>query len=227
MRTFDYVSGLPIIPKLKTKTVNSQRWYITPDGSEMPSITTVLGHYEKSGISKWRNKVGHSEANKISNRAATRGTKFHTLLEKYISNQPVKEILTEEVMPDMAKSFMDILPTVDRINNIHYSESTLYSEKLRVAGRTDVIGNFDDVLSVIDFKTAAKEKDEKYIQNYFEQATAYGEMYEERVGRPIGQIVVIIMVDHFELPQIFVRNKKDYIGSLKDKIEKFYKEHQI
>jgi genome maintenance exonuclease 1 len=87
-----------------------------------------------------------------------------------------------------------------------------------------VIADFDGVLSVIDFKTALREKNEKYIQDHFEQACAYGEMYEERLGRRLEQIVIIIMVDHLDLPQVFVRNKKDYLEALKKKIERFYKE---
>ena len=99
-------------------------------------------------------------------------TKIHNLLEKYLDNVPVKT-LTENLMPDIKQNFLDIRADVDRIDNIHYIEASLYSEKMLLAGRTDVIGEFDGTLSVIDFKTSRKEKKEEHIQDYFQQATAY------------------------------------------------------
>ena len=47
---------------------------------------------------------------------------------------------------------------LDRINNIYLQEAALYSDQLEVAGRVDCIAEFDEVLSIIDFKTAAEPK---------------------------------------------------------------------
>ena len=46
------------LPQLDTKTVDKKRYYITPEGKEYPSITTVLSPRNKAGIMKWRKKVG-------------------------------------------------------------------------------------------------------------------------------------------------------------------------
>jgi genome maintenance exonuclease 1 len=124
----------------------------------------------------------------------------------------------------MKQAFRDAEETLDKIDNIHYIEAQLWSEKLGTAGRTDVIGDYDGVLSVIDFKTSLREKKESYIQNYFEQGTAYAEMYEERVGKPIDQIVIIISVDGLDYPQVFIKNKKDHIENLMSKILAYKKE---
>ena len=43
-------------PVLKTKTVDKKRYYITPEGNEYPSITTVLSPRNKEGLMKWRKK---------------------------------------------------------------------------------------------------------------------------------------------------------------------------
>ena len=107
-------------------------------------------------------------------------------------------------MPDIKQNFLDIRADVDRIDNIHYIEASLYSEKMLLAGRTDVIGEFDGTLSVIDFKTSRKEKKEEHIQDYFQQATAYALMYEERTDIVIDQIVIIILSDDLVKPQIFI-----------------------
>lgn len=218
---FNYVDGLPKLKSLETKEENGRRFYLLPSGRYVPSVTTMLGYFKAQRIQEWRNRVGHAEADKIRNRASTRGTKFHNLLEKYLSNEPVN-IITESLMPDMKQAFNDIKSTIDRINNIHYLETPLYSEKMRLAGRTDVIGEFDGVLSVIDFKTSSKPKTESMIEDYFLQGTCYALMYEERIGTPIDQIVVIMSTDGMEKPQLFVKSKEEYEEKLCDKILKFY-----
>lgn len=219
---FNYVKGVPELAPLPTQEVNGARHYILPDGKSLPSVTTVLGHFKKKQIQEWRDRIGHEEANRISNRASTRGNKFHSMMERYLENKPIKEVLHEGVMPDMRQAFYDIQPTLNRIDNIHYIECPLYSTKMRLAGRTDVIGEFDGTLSVIDFKTSTRLKQENHIQNYFEQATAYGIMYEERVGNSIDQIVVIISVDNEPDPQVFVKRKEDYELSLFQKIYDYH-----
>jgi genome maintenance exonuclease 1 len=101
----------------------------------------------------------------------------------------------------------------------------LYSETLGLAGRTDVIAEYDGVASIIDFKTSLNMKKEAWIDNYFEQGTAYSLMYEELTGIKIEQIVIIISVDHEDKPQEFIKNRNDYVDSLKNKIEAYKKEH--
>jgi genome maintenance exonuclease 1 len=215
---------MPKLEPLPTEEVNGQRFYVTPTGKKLPSVTTVLGHSKKQLIFEWRNRVGNEEANKISTRASIRGTKFHNMLEKYLCNEDPKMIF-EDVMPDMKQAFNDARSTIDLIDNIHYIESPLYSELLGLAGRTDVIAEFDGVPSIIDFKTSTKEKREDWIQNYFEQGTAYSLMYEEMTGRTVEQIVIIISVDGLDKPQVFVKNRIDYVDSLIEKIENYKKEH--
>jgi genome maintenance exonuclease 1 len=129
-------------------------------------------------------------------------------------------------MPDMKQAFNDVKSTIDKIDDIHYIESPLYSERLGVAGRTDVIGHYSDTLSIIDFKTSTRLKKEEWIDNYFEQGTAYALMYEELIGTPIDQIVIIISVDGETEPQVFIKQKKNYVDSLMMKIETYKKEHE-
>lgn len=223
MKTFNYLSNMPEMKSLAVEEIGGKRYYISPNGIKLPSMTTVLGHFKKAQIIEWRNRVGAKEADAISNRAAVRGTKFHSLLESYLKNE---ENILEDVMPDMRMAFSDIRSTVDKIDNIHYIEAPLYSEVLGVAGRTDVIAEFDQVPSIIDFKTSRREKKEEWIENYFEQGTGYSLMYEELTGFRIDQVVIIIYVDGLEHPQVFVKNRIDYIDSLITKIEAYRKEHE-
>ena len=222
MKTFKYLTNMPKLEPLPVQEIDGKRFYVSPNGIKLPSVTTVLGHFKKAQIIEWRNRVGVKEANAISGRASVRGTKFHSLLERYLSNEMN---IFEGVMPDMKQAFNDIRSTIDNIDNIHYIESPLYSEILGLAGRTDVIAEFGGVPSIIDFKTSLKPKREEWIDNYFEQGTAYSLMYEEMTGIQIHQVVVIISVDNEDKPQVFVKNRIDYIDSLMAKIEAYKKEH--
>jgi genome maintenance exonuclease 1 len=219
MKTFTHINTQPLC-ELKREEVNGKRYYVSPSGRHLPSVTTFLSHFKGDSIAKWRAKVGEEEANKISARASRRGTKFHSLMESYISNE--KGFLAEpDVMPDMQHAFLNMKPTVNRIDNVHYLETMLYSETLGLAGQVDCIAEFDGVPSIIDFKTSLKPKKEDWILNYFEQCTCYSLMYEEMTGIQCKQIVVLISVDHEPQPQIFVRDRKDYMPELANKIKQF------
>jgi len=215
MKKFNFVDNMPELKQLEVDESTGERFYISPNGVKLPSVTTVLSAFKKKSLIEWRNRVGNEEADRIMNRAATRGTKFHNMMESYLRNE---EGFLFGVMPDMRQAFNDMQETLDLIDNIRYIESPLYSEKLGVAGRTDCIAEFAGVPSIIDFKTSTKEKKAEWIENYFEQGTAYSLMYEELVGEPIDQIVILISVDYMEHPQVFIRDKNQYVESLLEKI---------
>ncbi|NBX87552.1 MAG: hypothetical protein EBQ97_03415, partial [Bacteroidetes bacterium] len=90
-----------------------------------------------------------------------------------------------------------------------------------LAGRVDLIAEWDGVLSVIDFKTSKKIKKTEDIQEHFAQCTAYAGMYEEHVSVPIDQIVIIMGVEN-EKPLIFIEKTEDHINNLVEHIN-FYK----
>ncbi len=206
---------------LKREEYNGKRYYVSPNGVKLPSVTTFLSHFKGDSIQKWRKKVGEEEANKISGRASRRGTKFHSLMESYINNE--EGFLTKDVMPDMRHAFNQFVPILDRLENVHYLETMLYSETLGLAGQVDCIAEFDSVPSIVDFKTSLRPKREDWILSYFEQCTCYSLMYEEMTGIKCKQIVVLISIDHEE-PQVFVKDRKDYMPELARKIKQFREE---
>lgn len=208
MKTFTH---LPIeIEEIKSTTGTGGRVYETPDGKLYPSVTTVLAQHSKQGIMEWRNRVGEEEANKISRQSATRGTKFHTITEKYLQNDPITHLFKtplDNVLFDCAK------PVLDRIDNIRAQEVGLWSHHLRLAGRVDCIAEFDGKLSIIDFKTARREKDEDHIQHYYMQAAAYAVMFEERTGIPVNRLVIAIAVEDGFM-QVFESKRNKHIEGL-------------
>ncbi len=116
MKTFKYLTNMPKLEPLPVQEIDGKRFYVSPNGIKLPSVTTVLGHFKKAQIIEWRNRVGTKEANAISGRASVRGTKFHSLLERYLSNEMN---IFEGVMPDMKQAFNDIRSTIDNIDNRH------------------------------------------------------------------------------------------------------------
>jgi hypothetical protein len=196
--------------ELESTTTEKGRVYRVPGGELYPSITTVLSAYNKKAIMEWRQRVGEEKANEISRKASGRGTKLHNTVEKYLLNE-MTDMKLKTMMPDIKEMFFDMRKIIDEnIGDIYGIEQPLYSHKLKLAGRCDCIAEWNNELAIVDWKTASRTKDKDHIQNYFMQATAYAEMFEERTGRSIDTIVVVIAVQS-ESPQLFVENKTKYL----------------
>jgi genome maintenance exonuclease 1 len=207
--------GCDIDYDLETETINGKRFYKTPEGLLYPSVTTITSQHGKDKILEWRKRVGEEEANRISTKASNRGTKVHKICENYLNNEEdyarTNPAHIHKTMPDTIAMFKSLQPLLDEhVNNIHALEIPLYSHHLKVAGRVDCIAEYDGKLSIIDFKTSSKLKDESWIKGYFMQCSAYAVMYEERTGIPVSQIVIMIAVDS-EHPQVFIKKRNDYI----------------
>ena len=207
------------IEDLKKEEGPLGRFYITPKGLKYPSITTVLSAtQDKEYLIKWENAVGKVEADKVRNTAARRGTRIHQYLEDYLNNKEVKGLsFVDKPQFDALKPILD-----QYVDNIRCQEAHLYSDHLHIAGQVDCIGDFDNRLSVIDFKTSKERKHESDILSYFLQATFYALAYEERTSIPINYIVILITVD-FDKPQIFIKKKKDYIQRLIEARKMYWK----
>ena len=208
--------------EMNAVTTEKGRRYRTPEGVDLPSITTVLSILSRDSIMKWRRRVGAAEANRISHRASTRGTAVHAIIEKYINNE---ENFKDGYTPDIISSFLDLKPILDdRIGRVFAQEAPLYSNHLGVAGRVDCVAEFDGKLSIIDFKTSMRPKRYDYVTNYFMQEAAYAVMWEERTDRPISQLVTIISVDNNE-PQVFIEHRDNWIRPLRETIAKYSEEN--
>lgn len=195
--------------ELEAKTTESGRVYYTPSGKAYPSVTTVLGSMNKDAIDAWRKRVGEEKANKISGQASRRGEALHSICEKYLLNE-MNDTNLQSMMPNIKELFLQLRPELDKnIGKIYAVEQPLYSDKLRIAGRVDCIAQWDNRISIIDFKTSSKAKLEENILNYFLQCAAYAEMFEELTGKIVESVVVAIAVEGNQ-PQIFVRQKHMY-----------------
>jgi genome maintenance exonuclease 1 len=214
---FNFVGTPVALKELESFERDGKRFYQITNGIEYPSVTTVTSIRSKKSIEEWRKRVGEEKANDIMDRASRRGTKYHAIIESYLKNE--LEEINDEPLPSML--FKISKSTLNRINNIHALEAPLYSDYLRLAGRVDCICEFDGILSIVDFKSSTKVKEEEWIENYFVQETAYAVMYYERTGVKVDQIVTIIATEDGEC-QVFIKSDLDkYFSLLKEYILEF------
>ena len=209
-------TDLSLLPNTKGKKIEGYRFYDI-DGQNYPSVTSILGIRKKEGLQKWRDSIGEDVANWEMNRAARRGKSFHKLVEQYLNNETPS---IRDVLP--LGLFRWAKPYIDQINNIRLLEKIMVSPKLTIAGQVDCVAEYNGKLSVIDFKSANKERKEDWIENYFLQCTAYSSMYEETFGEKIEQIVVLLAAEDGTMTA-YVKDPQDYIEELVLSIETFYR----
>ena len=196
------------------------RLYETPEGKRYPSVTTVLGKMmDKSALETWRKRVGEEEAARVSARASTRGTNFHTMCENYVLGNDI-----DASMPHNMMMFNQIKKVLDeKVDMVRATECTLFSDHLKLAGSCDLIANYDGRLSIIDYKTSAKRKRKDWIEGYFLQASLYSYMLWEMTDILVKDIVIIIGVDDSLESQIFIERPQRYLEKAVDLVRSYHK----
>ena len=207
---------------------NGVRLYNTPEGNKYPSITTVLSVRNKKGLMEWRKRVGNDVANHIARTAANRGTKVHHMCEDYLNNM---ETEWPKKWAEHKKNFLpyclfsQLKPVLANIDNIYSQEAGIYSDKYKIAGRVDCIAQYNGVLSIIDFKTSTKERKDEWNENYYIQGSAYAEMFIERTGIEISQIVILVVTGDGTV-QEFIKEKYEYLDALIETVTEWSKQNE-
>ena len=81
-------------------------------------------------------------------------------------------------------------------------------------------------MSIIDFKTSTKERTDDWNENYYIQGAAYAEMFGERTGLIVDQVVILVVTEDGTV-QEFVKSKHDYLGFLSEAVQNWRKENEI
>lgn len=207
------------VTNITSKDTLKGRFYTTPDGNVYPSITTVLGSKEKPELQNWRLRLGDKKAEREMKRASDRGTAVHSMIENYLNNADEP---TKGFDPIHVREFNSLRLRLKGINNIVCQEIPLYSDVLKVAGRVDCIGEYNGVLSIIDFKTSTNDKRADMIDDYFIQTSAYAIMFQEMYGVQINQVVIIMSSEKGAVPLLFKREVDEWIEPLCERINNFY-----
>ena len=218
------------LPPVKARNSDGVRLYETPEGNKYPSITTVLSIRNKKGLHEWRKRVGYDVANYVARTAASRGTKVHHMCEDYLNNVHVS---WPEKWKEHEKHFLPYClfnqlkeQALCNINGIYAQEAGLYSDKYKVAGRVDCIAGYKGIPSIIDFKTSSKERNDDWNENYYIQGSAYAEMFGERTGIEISQVVILVVTEDGTV-QEFIKDKHNYLDALVESVAEWRERNEV
>jgi len=205
----------PEIPKIKQININGVRYYDTPDGT-LISITSLLKNFTPEGILEWRKAVGEDVANEVMRAAADRGSKVHKIIENCLSNKPEND-LVGNYGELAARMFSQMVPALDKIDRIRALEKGLYSTRFGIAGRVDCIAEYDKELTVIDFKTSTRKRDERN-ETHLVQASFYSLAWEERTGEKVNQIAILTTTEDGKL-DVYRDDPSNHVDRLEEMIE--------
>jgi hypothetical protein len=183
---------------LDRTTIDGKRHYCLPDGSKVPSVTTILDRTKpaeaREALANWRRAVGEQRAQEITTEAANRGTRMHTYLEHYVLNDDMKPLPGNPfAQPSWFMAAEVILRGLQHVDEYWGTEVPLYYSGL-YAGTTDCVGVWKGRPAILDFKQSNKVKKREYIGDYFLQLAAYAAAHNEAHGTTIDTGVILMAV---------------------------------
>jgi genome maintenance exonuclease 1 len=181
---------------LNRETVDGKRHYCLPNGSKVPSVTTILDktkpEEKRQALANWRKAVGEQKAQQITTEAANRGTRMHAYLEQYILSEQMMQFPTNPYAHPSwfmaAQVILEGLPNVDEFWGV---EVPVYYSGL-YAGTTDCLGVWKGRPAIMDFKQTNKPKKREWIEDYFLQLAAYAQAHNHTYGTNIRDGVILM-----------------------------------
>ena len=183
---------------ISRESVEGKRLYATPDGSKVPSVTTILDktkpQEEKDALMAWKRAVGEKKAQEITTEAANRGTRMHKWLEDYVKTGAIGQPGTNPFSQESHKMAECVIRQgLCNVNEVWGVEVPLYFPGL-YAGTTDACGLHLNEQAILDYKQTNKPKKEEWITGYKLQLTAYALAHNEVHGTNIRKGVVLMCV---------------------------------
>ncbi len=163
---------------------------------KVPSVTTILSttqsREKRQALQKWRDKIGHEEASRITNQAATRGTEMHYVLEQYMNKVGYFNLSKKGALPRMMAH--TIIENLEDLSKVYGTEVSL-AYKDQWAGSSDLICEYAGKPTIADFKQANKPKREEWIEDYFYQIGAYSLAHKLQYGEICQGLILICTKD--------------------------------
>ena len=188
--------------KLTRKTIDGQRLYSCPDGSKLPSVTTILAATKskesKAALSNWKNRVGHAKAANITLEAGSRGTRMHSFIENYMHNDFIGESGTNPFSIESHKMAAHIIKNgLKDVTEFYASEASLYYAQL-YAGATDTVFLENGQIVLGDFKQSNRVKLDDWVTDYKIQISAYIEAHNHQFGTSIAKGKIMMCTPKLE-----------------------------
>lgn len=181
---------------LDRTTIDGKRHYCLPDGSKVPSVTTILDRTKprekQEALANWKKRVGEAKAQEITTEAANRGTRMHAYLETYVLGGYMKDLPSNPYAhPSWFMAAEIILKGLQHVDEYWGVEVPLYYSGL-YAGTTDLLGVWKGRPAIIDFKQTNRPKKREWIEDYFLQLAAYAAAHNEMHGTAIQDGVILM-----------------------------------
>lgn len=220
--------------------INGLRHYKVTVDDELigvfPSMTTILGETkDKGGLDEWRNRIGHEEADRISNLSMNRGTIMHRLIEVYkglkgtpeerlhklknialtdaevnqFNENPLGDVWLKAGWEFFMKFWNHHTEFFDRIEEVLAAEKFIWSKRGYAGTLDNSSRTYDRGVLIIDYKNSRKPKRDEWISDYFCQVAGYSVAFYERTGIVPQGCEIWIANELEEKPQIFTMTYND------------------
>tara|TARA_A100001035_G_scaffold259622_1_gene237211 strand:+ start:148 stop:810 length:663 start_codon:yes stop_codon:yes gene_type:complete len=196
---------------LQKVTDRSGERHYSLNGEKVPSVTTILDKTKsqkaKDSLNAWRERVGYSEASRISRESTLRGDKMHKYLEDALHGE---QSLDFEIFNDEEKKMSEVIINQGlnkKLDEIWGCETPLYYPNSH-AGTTDLCGIYDNEESIIDFKSSTKTKKREWITDYFLQTCAYALAHNLQHDTNITQGVILMCTPNLEFQEFIIKDNE-------------------
>ena len=194
-------------------------------GMKLPSVTTILAKTkDQSYITRWKEKVGYEEAERIKNLSSKRGTAMHKFLERHIQGSGYEDLTTigQEARP-MAQKIIEV--GLSPISEYYGSEVTLHYPDL-YAGSTDLVCMHGNKETIVDFKQANRPKRKEWIEDYYLQIGAYALAHDQIYNSNIEQGIIMICTPdlYFQEFKFEGREMKHYRHEFLKRLNQYFDE---
>ena len=223
-----YSKGIAYIKKypygdLSKVSKNGKRHYSTPDGRQVPSVTSVLSATkDMTHLHAWRKRVGAEKAQQITTESANIGTVMHNSLEKHvkgIQRKPGSNLIHQKAHA-MANVIID--NGLHDVSEVWGAEVSLYYPEL-YAGTTDLVGVYKGEPAIMDFKQARRLKKKEWVEDYFLQLVAYSEAHNKMYNTEIKSGRIFICTQNNEYQTFEIDDYEQWVGKWYAKLEQYYK----
>lgn len=177
---------------------SGKRYYVTANGSRLPSVTTILDgtkpEESRRALAQWKQRVGAERAQQITTEAANRGTRMHTFLEHFVREGAIRERPANPfAWSSHAMAETVIREGLYKVDEFWGVEIPLYFPQI-YAGTTDGCGIHQGQPAILDYKQSNKPKRAEWIEDYRLQLAAYAEAHNEVHGTAIRKGVILMCV---------------------------------
>ena len=155
---------------------NGKRLYDI-NNQKLPSVTTILAatkpQEEIDSLNRWRDRVGHKQADIISREATERGSSMHNYIEKFLLGKLNLDLLGDNTRERMMAEQIIENGLRNRLQEIWGCEATLHHPEKKYAGACDLVGVYEGYQSILDYKQSNSLRKDEWNSTYYMQLGAY------------------------------------------------------